>query len=81
MDQWRSKFSESFSLDRYWSIECSSLSAMVLKRKNPLLHLLKSGSGFEMESPWCAGPRLEAEAASLGSLELVGEQDYPILNL
>ena len=24
MDQWRSKFSESFSLDRYWSIECSS---------------------------------------------------------
>ena len=25
MDQWRSKFSESFSLDRYWSIECSSL--------------------------------------------------------
>ena len=21
MDQWRSKFSESFSLDRYWSIE------------------------------------------------------------
>ena len=26
MDQWRSKFSESFSLDRYWSIECSSLS-------------------------------------------------------
>ena len=26
MDQWRSKFSESFSLDRHWSIECSSLS-------------------------------------------------------
>ena len=26
MDQWRSKFSESFSLDRYWSIEGSSLS-------------------------------------------------------
>ena len=25
MDQWSSKFSESFSLDRYWSIECSSL--------------------------------------------------------
>ena len=25
MDQWRSKFSESFSLDRYWSIERSSL--------------------------------------------------------
>ena len=25
MDQWHSKFSESFSLDRYWSIECSSL--------------------------------------------------------
>ena len=25
MDQWRSKFSESFSLDRYWSIEYSSL--------------------------------------------------------
>ena len=25
MDQWRSKFSRSFSLDRYWSIECSSL--------------------------------------------------------
>ena len=25
MNQWRSKFSESFSLDRYWSIECSSL--------------------------------------------------------
>ena len=25
MDQWRSKFSESFSLDRYWSIEFSSL--------------------------------------------------------
>ena len=25
MDQWRSKFSESFSLDRYWSTECSSL--------------------------------------------------------
>ena len=24
MDQWRSKFSESLSLDRYWSIECSS---------------------------------------------------------
>ena len=22
---WRLKFSESFSLDRYWSIECSSL--------------------------------------------------------
>ena len=25
MDEWRSKFSESFSLDQYWSIECSSL--------------------------------------------------------
>ena len=25
MDQWRSKFSESFTLDRYWSIERSSL--------------------------------------------------------
>ena len=25
MDQWRSKFSESFSLDWHWSIECSSL--------------------------------------------------------
>ena len=25
MDQWCSKFSESFSLDRHWSIECSSL--------------------------------------------------------
>ena len=25
MDQWRSKFSESFSLDQCWSIECSSL--------------------------------------------------------
>ena len=25
MDQWRSKCSESFGLDRYWSIECSSL--------------------------------------------------------
>ena len=25
MDQWCSKLSESFSLDRYWSIECSSL--------------------------------------------------------
>ena len=27
MDQWRSKFSESFGLDRHWSIECSSLTA------------------------------------------------------
>ena len=26
MDQWRSKFSERFRLDRHWSIECSSLS-------------------------------------------------------
>ena len=25
MDQWRSKLSESFSLDRYWSIKCSVL--------------------------------------------------------
>ena len=25
MDQWPSKFSECFGLDRYWSIECSSL--------------------------------------------------------
>ena len=25
MDQWPSKFSESFGLDRYWSIECPSL--------------------------------------------------------
>ena len=25
MDQWPSKFSESFGLDRHWSIECSSL--------------------------------------------------------
>ena len=25
MDQWPSKFSESFGLDRPWSIECSSL--------------------------------------------------------
>ena len=25
MDQWCSKFSESFSLDRYWSIACSSM--------------------------------------------------------
>ena len=25
MDQWRSKFSKSFSLDRHWSLECSSL--------------------------------------------------------
>ena len=32
MDQWRSKFSESFSLDRHWSIECSSLQ----KFKKPL---------------------------------------------
>ena len=30
MDQWRSKFSESFSLDRYWSIECSSLTAQII---------------------------------------------------
>ena len=27
MDQWRSKFSESFSLDWHWSIECSSYPA------------------------------------------------------
>ena len=33
MDQWRSKFSESFSLDRYWSIECSPLSPPP-KRRN-----------------------------------------------
>ena len=25
MDKWPSKFSESFGLDRHWSIECSSL--------------------------------------------------------
>ena len=34
MDQWRSKFSESFSLDRYWSIECSSLRRSL----DPALH-------------------------------------------
>ena len=28
MDQWHSKFSESFSLDRHWSIECSSLTGL-----------------------------------------------------
>ena len=28
MDQWCSKLSESFSLDRYWSIECSFLGDM-----------------------------------------------------
>ena len=35
MDQWRSKFAESFGLDRYWSIECSSLlSGFVENRRN-----------------------------------------------
>ena len=36
MDQWRSKFSESFSLDRYWSIECSSLKEIDEKRGETL---------------------------------------------
>ena len=30
MDQWPSKFSESFGLDRYWSIECSSLPTVLV---------------------------------------------------
>ena len=34
MDQWRSKFSKSFSLDRYWSIECSSLFVFELSASN-----------------------------------------------
>ena len=34
MDQWRSKFSESFSLDRYWSIGCSSLGWILVPRGN-----------------------------------------------
>ena len=29
MDQWRSKFSQSFSLDRHWSMECSSLKSRI----------------------------------------------------
>ena len=35
MDQWRSKSSESFSLDRYWFIECSSQSLPSTQNQNP----------------------------------------------
>ena len=40
MDQWRSKFSKSFSLDRYWSIECSSLHVSLPLVCLPLVCLL-----------------------------------------
>ena len=36
MDQWSWKFSESFSLDRYWSIECSSLNLQWANGHGPL---------------------------------------------
>ena len=35
MDQWPSKFSESFGLDRYWSIECSSLTVRTAQNYRP----------------------------------------------
>ena len=38
MDQWRSKFSESFSLDRHWSIECSFLIRVGVLRGGPPFH-------------------------------------------
>ena len=37
MDQWPSKFSESFGLDRYWSIECSSLCFRGKRHDNRIL--------------------------------------------
>ena len=36
MDQWPSKFSESFGLDRYWSIECSYLTREQMSAKERL---------------------------------------------
>ena len=51
MDQWRSTFSESFGLDRHWSIECSSLSCLVATLKNfaacPLCFGVSGGGGAE----------------------------------
>ena len=52
MDQWRSKFSESFSLDRYWSIECSSLLVLLCMRPmygpmNKCHFCRRAGGGFQ----------------------------------
>ena len=44
MDQWRSKFSESFSLDQYWSVECSSLPLSVPGKTVPAVPVSGSGS-------------------------------------
>ena len=42
MDQWLSKFSQSFGLDWYWSIECSSL-----QWETPNLEKCEQSSGKE----------------------------------
>ena len=58
MDQWRSKFCESFSPDRYWSIECSSLNIDFLEE------LLCNNSGAD-------GNRLPPESDEVVSHERV----------
>ena len=53
MDQWRSKFSESFSLDQYWSIECSSLDRWYGSQSHSRSHvcLVRGPSWTQMGSP------------------------------
>ena len=68
MDQWRSKSSESFSLDRHWSIECSSLfwGGNFWQTFRPLVHTdfpeNKAPSGWSMRiSPefiWTNGSQI-----------------------
>ena len=50
MDQYRAKFSESFSLDRYWSIECSSLMWVPTNSRNRSGSLLR-----ELRFSYCSG--------------------------
>ena len=75
MDQWRSKFSESFSLDRHWSIERSSLSEtpsgaprqapLQMKHQN-FISASSWGSGVASQAAWHRkkGPKAEIQKNS-----------------
>ena len=74
MDQRRSKFSESFSLDRYWSIECSSLRPAAklqfvlcdLKRLRFSAFAMISGRQVRLKGTFCGASGIEVGWPSLG---------------
>ena len=93
MDQSCSKFSESFGLDRYWSIECSSLSAPIFSPEVPkpfLLHFLWQNLPqtqtqrrriqqpiLGLSVPWSLRPQNRAAAATCGR----GRCELPAISL